>query len=201
MSTNMVVSLKCPVCQVNLEGENNSKVFFCYTCNKGYNVSEDKLHPFELFYINPKEIKEMAQVYFPFWQFESRYALQGHDVAAGSTTGDYMNSGIFYVPAFFIKNINYFGDIGFYYFKNSVVLNPGKRQNLTVFPADRDVNRAAQYPYIYMCKAHLKDGKGEVTDVVMKHQKASLVLVPFYKTGSYFYDSIISWKYPSGALI
>jgi hypothetical protein len=201
MRTTMVISLKCPACQVNLNGENNSKVFFCHTCKKGYNVSEDKLHPFTLLYINPKEIKDMERIYFPFWQFESRYALQGRDAAGSDTAGDYMNTGIFYVPAFFIKNINYFGDIGFYYFKNNVLLEPGKRQNLEVFPADRDVNRAAQYPYIYMCKEHLKDGRGEFSDVAMKHQKASLVLVPFYKAGNYFYDSIISWKYPSGALI
>lgn len=193
-----LISLKCPDCQVNLSGENNSKVFFCQPCGSCFNVGEDKLHKFPVRYIKPQSVKKLKQVYFPFWQFETRYTFHGEGATA---TSDYMNTRVFYIPAFFIKNINYFGDIGFYYMKKNVVLEPESRRNLEIFPADRDVTRAAQYPYMYMCKENTKRIQNDFSNLTMKHQKAAMALVPFYKTENYYYDSILSWKYPSGALI
>ena len=106
-----LISLKCPDCQVNLSGENNSKVFFCHSCGSCFNVGEDKLHKFPVRYIKPQIVKKLKQVYFPFWQFETQYTF--HDkgstgTATDTETSDYMNSREFYIPAFFIKNINYF---------------------------------------------------------------------------------------------
>lgn len=149
-----------------------------------------------MLYIKPQVVKKFEQVYFPFWQFESQYTFRNEGEA-----GDYVNSRVFYIPAFFIKNINYFGDIGFYYMKKNTILEPGSRRKLEVFPADRDVNRAAQYPYIYMCKDNTKRIQNDFSNITMKHKKAAMALVPFYKTENYYYDSILSWKYPSGALI
>ena len=191
-----LISLKCQKCQANLNGENNSKVFFCHTCGSCFNVGEDKLHEFPVLYIKPQVVKKFEQVYFPFWQFESQYTFRNEGEA-----GDYVSSRVFYIPAFFIKNINYFGDIGFYYMKKNTILEPGSRRKLEVFPADRDVNRAAQYPYIYMCKDNTKRIQNDFSNITMKHKKAAMALVPFYKTENYYYDSILSWKYPSGALI
>jgi hypothetical protein len=191
-----LISLKCQKCQANLNGENNSKVFFCHTCGSCFNVGEDKLHEFPVLYIKPQIVKKMEQVYFPFWQFESQYTFHNEGEA-----GDYVNSRVFYIPAFFIKNINYFGDIGFYYMKKNTVLEQGSRRKLEVFPADRDINRAAQYPYIYMCKDNTKRIQNDFSNITMKHKKAAMALVPFYKTENYYYDSILFWKYPSGALI
>lgn len=196
------ISLKCTQCRANLSGENNNKVFFCHVCALCFNVdvTMGKLLQYPLLYIVPKETKKFEQVYFPFWQFESRYALDGSVPTENSA------SRTFYIPAFFIKNINYFGDIGFFYMRNKIILEPGPRRPLEIFAADRDLRHAAQYPQIYLTKENyptLRDMRKEFSEVKVKHLKAGVVLVPFYKNKDEhsYVDSILSWKYPSGALI
>ncbi|HLP47244.1 MAG TPA: hypothetical protein VK469_14930 [Candidatus Kapabacteria bacterium] len=194
------ICLKCIQCRCNLSGENNSKVFFCHTCALAFNVDTalGKLLPYPLLYIKPRGTAETGQVYFPFWQFESRYTLDG------SVPVDSSFSRTFYIPAFFIKNINYFGDIGYFYMKHKVILEPGPRNRIEVFAADRDIRHAARYPQIYLAKENyptLRDMKKGFPEVQVKHLKAGVILVPFYKTEHSYVDSILSWKYPSGALI
>ncbi|MCP5106003.1 MAG: hypothetical protein GY950_21645 [bacterium] len=177
------ISLKCPDCQANLSGENTSTVFLCHTCAFCFNVGAEKLNKYPLVYIKPKVERKEEQVYFPFWQIESEFTMKSH-------TG----IRLFHIPAFFIKNINNFGDIGYYYLQKNVTLEPGNRKDLEALPADRDIKRAAQYPYIYLCKENNETG------ISLKHKSASMALVPFYKTGTHYFDSILSWKYPLGAV-
>lgn len=199
---NRPILLQCPQCHTNLNGENNGKVFFCHTCTIAFNVDTalGKLLQYPLFYIKPAKIEDLEQHYFPFWKFESRYTLDG------STPTDNSFTRTFYVPAFFIKNINYFGDIGFFYMKNKVTLEPGPRSHLAIFSADRDLRHATQFPQIYLAKENyptLRDMKKGFPDVRVKHLKAGVLLVPFYKNKKEhsFVDSILSWKYPYGALL
>lgn len=194
------ICLKCPQCQTNLSGENNSKVFFCHACALCFNVdlALGKLLQYPLLYINPCKTASLEQVYFPFWQFESRYTLDG------TAPTDHSSTRTFYIPAFFIKNINYFGDIGYYYMQNNVILEPGPFKRQVVFPADRDLRHAARYPQIYLTKENfptLRDMRKGFSEVQVKHLKAGIALVPFYKAEHSYSDSILSWKYPAGALI
>jgi hypothetical protein len=194
------ICLKCPQCRTNLSGENNSKVFFCHTCTLCFNVdtATGKLLQYPVRYINPQKTVGAEQIYFPFWQFESRYTLDGSAPTDSSLTRT------FYIPAFFIKNINYFGDIGYYYMKHNVVLEPGSWKRMEVFPADRDLRHAARYPQIYLTKENfptLREMRKGFSDVQVKHLKAGVVLVPFYKVEHSYIDSILTWKYPAGALI
>ncbi|MCP4218424.1 MAG: hypothetical protein GY765_27560, partial [bacterium] len=119
------VSLKCSGCGGNLDGANNSKVFFCTACHLACNVEGDTLSKFALNYAEPKIDKNYERLYFPFWHFESEVTVL--DKGSDQTTRD---SGLFYVPAFFIKNINYFGDIGYYYLLKQVRPQPGSRLDL-----------------------------------------------------------------------
>jgi hypothetical protein len=159
-----------------------------------------KLLQYPLLYIKPKKNgdRESGQIYFPFWQFESRYTLDNSAPKENSLTQT------FYIPAFFIKNINYFGDIGFFYMKNKVILEPGPRICHEVYKAERDIRHATRYPQIYLAKDNyptLRDMRKGFPEVQIKHLKAGVILVPFYKSGQSYVDSILSWKYPSGALI
>lgn len=191
-----IISLKCPNCQSNLGGENNSKVFFCHPCSICFNLGKDKLSKFPLLYIKPKIVKELEQLYFPFWQFECRYTFNDQ-----SFNGEHSDSRVFHIPAFFIKNINYFGDIGYYYMKNNVKLEEESRKELVVSPADRDLKHAALYPKIYLCKEASRKRQNEFLEITVTHEKVSMVLIPFYRTEHHYFDSILFWKYPYGALI
>jgi hypothetical protein len=171
-------------------------VFFCLDCAKGFNLGKEKLTPFNLFFIKPKIEKNLDQVYFPFWELESEITVLNQ---LDSTEDSRIV--VFYIPSFFIKNINYFGDIGYYYLKKEVSLEREPRKTIPVYPGDRDLKNAASYPQIYSFKEEsLKREKGSF-GVSVKHRKAALLLIPFYKTEQEYLDSILLWKYPSGALI
>ncbi len=189
-----LISLKCPGCGANLSGENNSKIFFCYSCSNAYNIGESKLSRYPLVYIKPGIEKPMDMEYFPFWRLESSYkTLADSRVVGGGKT-------IFYIPGFFIKNINYFGDIGFYYLKKGITPEPGTRKQAKVFTAERNLANAAVYPGIYMKKMETRKNGSAPLELEVKHHTASVFLIPFYKEGHFFYDSYLDWKYPAGAL-
>ncbi|MCP4156119.1 MAG: hypothetical protein GY757_50835 [bacterium] len=191
---NLLISLKCPGCGANLSGENSSKIFFCFTCSNAFNVGENKLSRYPLVYTKPGKEKPGEMEYFPFWRLESSYnALADSRVVGG---GKY----IFYIPGFFIKNINYFGDIGFYYLKKGVSPQPGPRKKAGVFTAERSLAKAAVYPGIYIKKMETQKSGAAPHDIEVIHHTASVFLIPFYKEDHFFYDSYLDWKYPSGAL-
>jgi hypothetical protein len=191
------ICLKCTQCRTNLSGENNSKVFFCHTCALGFNVDTalGKLLQYPLLYIKPGGTGETEQVYFPFWQFESRYTLDGSVPTDSSCTRT------FYVPAFFIKNINYFGDIGFFYMKHKVVWSRdrgarsrfSRRTGISVMRRGTQVYLAKNYPL-------LRDMRKGFPEVQVKHLKAGVILVPFTNR-AFLCGFHTFWKYPSGALI
>jgi len=135
------ISLKCRKCKANLEGENNSKVFFCTTCNLGYDIGEDHQKVYQLSYIEPKIKKEFPQIYFPFWALSCEYTIK--DLSEDSETKDKRD---FYVAAFFIKNINYFGDIGYYLTLNNVVLKSGKKKKNPHFPSRSKFEKLCSIP-------------------------------------------------------
>lgn len=201
------ITLKCPDCQANLGGENNSKAFFCLNCSFCFNVNvnKGKLDKYRLLYVKSQSVREAERIYFPFWQIESSYALL--DQNAGEDTPKVR---LFHIPAFFIKNINNFGDIGYYYLRKNIVPEPGNREKLEILPAIRDIQTAALYPDIYLRKeageitrgtSPPRFGQSQQPAFTVKHLKAAMALVPFYKEGHYYYDSILSWKYPTGAVI
>lgn len=105
-----ILSLKCASCNEKLEGENHAAVFFCYPCSLAFNIGQHKLSLFPLHFCKPGSIKSFDQVYFPFWKLESVYSLYDKDNSKEST-----GNRTFFVPAFFIKSIDHFGDIGLYY--------------------------------------------------------------------------------------
>lgn len=192
-----VILLKCRKCNASLEGENNSKVFFCTNCNLGYDIEGDLQKIYHLSYIEPKIKKELPQIYFPFWALSCEYTIK--DSSEEKETREKRN---FYVTAFFIKNINYFGDIGYYLSLNRVNLNPAKKKKIPIFPADRSLKNSVSFPLIYLYQDKTKKEKNEGSlEIDIKHKKISLVLIPFYKHKHQYFDSILFWKYPSGALI
>ncbi len=192
----MLILLKCPRCRKTLQGENNSKVFFCMTCRLGFDISEQPPQKFELFFLDARIHKGHPQIYFPFWKFSSDYKIimDGRQVI-----GPRMRH--FYVPSFFIKNINYFGDIGYYFSLNNILLEAGTSMDFPVFPADRGLKDSIGYPRIYLYKEESKKKRKAAIEINIDHKDISIVLIPFYKINSDYYDSIIFWKYPSGALV
>ena len=192
----MLITLNCPKCRENLEGANNSKLFFCKACNLVYDVSDSKPKRYDLFYISPKIKREHSMIYFPFWQIYSRYQIR----VTGKPEEDFQ-ARLFYVPAFFIKNINYFGDIGYYIMANNIVLKTGEKADLPVFPGDRGLSDSIVYPRIYLVMETAQKSRNEEMDINIDHKEVSVALIPFYQVEKDFYDSVINWKYPSGALI
>ena len=193
-----LISLKCPGCSRNLEGENNSKVFFCRDCNNSFYVYKNTLKEYPLIYMESRAAQQAQQemIYFPFWKIASGYKV--YDVEQKKEHRDERD---FYVPAFFIRNINYFGDIGYFYMQKSVILSPGQRKKIPIFPADRGLKEASKYPLMYLYKYESQKVRGRTFNINTTHKSFAVVLVPFYKTGTGYVDSILSWEYPSGALI
>ena len=188
-----LLSLKCPRCGKDLEGDNNSRVFFCRDCRLGVDLSRGKESEYELECAQPMIQNEAEMTYFPFWKYAGRYWVVSdkdrEPVAREST---------FWVPAFFIKSINSFGDIGLYYTSRKVSPHMGRCRPIRIFPADRGEVHAAVYPTIYA--GCLESGSvSRVVELNIMH--VNLVHVPFFRMGREYMDSLLGWTYPSGALI
>lgn len=197
---NELISLKCPDCKNNLTGENNSQVFFCLKCNSCFDIEgkidKKKSNKYSVGYIKPKIKKNLPLIYFPFWKISSEYKIS-NTVLDSETSG----SENFYIPAFFIKNISYFGDIGFYYLKKKINLISDEPKNFPVFPADRSLKYAIKYPLIYLTKIESEKKSGNYSEININNKDFFMELVPFYWTDRKYCDSILLWKYPTGALI
>lgn len=191
-----VKKLKCRECGNNLTGNNNSMIFFCLSCGIGYDISGEKILIFNLAFGEPVRKENLLMEYFPFWKLNCEIIVENR-----SEKSKNRSVLVFYIPSFFIKNINYFGDIGYYYMKKKVVIETGEKMDIRVFPADRGLNDVLPYPKIYLLKDLSKEiGKFDL-DIDVRITEESLILIPFYFKGHSYYDSILFWKYPSGALI
>lgn len=177
-------------------GNNNSKVFFCLPCDIGYDISGKKTGIFNLDFGEPRRKKDFLMEYFPFWKLECEIVLENR-----SENSKKRSTNVFYVPSFYIKNINYFGDIGYYYLKKKVAIETGEKKDFGVFPADRSLEDVRPYPKIYLQKSMSKEINKFDLDINVRIIKESLILIPFYFRDHSYYDSILLWKYPSGALI
>lgn len=195
---NDLISLKCTECKSGLAGENNSRVFFCRYCSSAFYVYQNILRRYPIHYIEPgtQNLENRRTVYFPFWQIESEFKVKSKEADWG-----YASENLFYIPAFFIRNVDYFGDIGYYYLQKKVIFKPGKPQDIPIFAANRGLKEASKYPLLYLLKAESQRRKGEELDINVKNRDFSIILVPFYKMGFDYVDSALSWKYPGGALV
>jgi len=191
-----LLPLKCPRCGKGLEGENNSKVFFCRPCALGLNWHAGAFEAYPLLYVQPTREVRGPSMYFPFWLIESRY-----DVTQRTAYERRSGQRISYVPAFFIRHINNFGDIGFYYTGRSIGFETGPDRSLPLFPADRNLQNALALPLVYFWKLLSLECDIETLDVRLEHERFSLLLIPYEQSGSDWIDPLISWRYPSGALI
>ena len=195
-----LLELKCKNCMLELDAHNNSKVFFCRNCNLAYNLTQKKeLKEFKIIYA--KQLKQMdtKSIYFPFWEIETEYDIF---IEEGMSKENKKLNNTILVPSFFIKNINYFGDIGYYYFQKEVKIQGDNKRDFTIFPADRNLNESVKYPELYILKHY--SSKPTVKNFKLNsinYLKANLILIPFYFENNYYFDSQILWKYPSGALI
>ncbi|MBN1197005.1 MAG: hypothetical protein JXA62_06330 [Candidatus Aminicenantes bacterium] len=188
-----LLSLKCPRCRADLEGENNSWIFFCRSCRIGVDLSRGHEQEFAYECMAPVIQRSETARYFVFWLFHTRY----HALAEKEQTPSEV-CGHFWVPAFFIKNISYFGDIGLYYNNRNVTLQTERCRKLTLFPADRGEAHAAIYPEVYAVKMEAARRR-RVTDTAILSTR--MVWVPFYETENEFVDSILGWSYPFGAMV
>lgn len=194
-----LLELKCKNCMSNLEAYNNSKVFFCKNCDIAYNLTDKGLKPFEITFAKPFKTMNSKSFYFPFWEIETQYDIF---IQEKLNKENKLITKKILVPSFYIKNINYFGDIGYYYFQKEVEIEEDIKKNLEIFPADRNLKNSIKYPEIYILKHYstkptIKHFK--LNDI--KYLKARMILIPFYFENNYYFDSQILWKYPSGALI
>ena len=135
-------------------------------------------------------------VYFPFQMIETEYIVKrsdtGHEVRSKSG---------FLIPLFFIKNINYFGDIGYYYFLKRISPQKDIDRGFPIFPADRSYDDVKPYPEIYLLQSESEKAGIEMVSTNVDIQNSSVCMIPFYKKETDYYDSYLFWKYPSGALV
>lgn len=188
------ISLQCPHCGQPLEAENVSRVFFCRPCRRGFTLDGGSLQGTPLHPLAPLRPMQAPAVYFPFWciQGESR-------VEEGDATECAQQT--FYVPAFLIRNINNFGDVGFFFSRRALTVQQGRFLDLPIFPAARALPQALAYPAVYVAAELAKTRDMDKVRVTVTPHKASLVLVVFYRLEEGFCDSLIGWKYPPGALL
>lgn len=193
MSKTGIIELKCPKCSCILTGPGSGMIFVCFNCEIGFGVEAKGLGKYRLVCIKPAQPRDMEMIYFPFWLFHSRF-----QVLPEAPEQEEM----FYIPAFFIKSISNYGDIGFYYLQKGVRLESEAKRSLTIFPGERDILMAAHYPAIYLAKLLSCKYPARPEKIKIRHQGAALALIPFYTDpgGSSYMDSQILWKYPPGAL-
>ena len=188
-----LMSLKCPRCQGDLEGDNNNRVFFCRECAVGVDFSRGRQQEFALDFAAPAKESAADWQYFAFWRYEASYQRDPPD-----DQEEEGRSHRFWVPAFFIKNISYFGDIGLFYSNQEVDPATDRCRRAPIFAADRGEAHAAVYPRVYAAVRETARG-ARVVDLTP--HSIRLTLVPFFHKGREFVDSQLGWIYPRGALI
>lgn len=188
-----LLSLKCPRCCGDLEGENNNRVFFCRNCRVGIDFSHSREKEFPLDFAAPAINRPESSRYFAFWLFQAAYPI--HSEAQKKIPGRTVH---FWVPAFFIKNTSYFGDIGWYYTNRGITPRMENCRKLKLFPADRGEKHAAIYPEIYATRLAAEASQALAEIRILSTR---LVWIPFYENKREFIDSILGWSYPFGALI
>ena len=188
--------LKCDKCFGNLSGRNNSTIYFCLSCGRGCDVSGEAKVFYNLQYALPEKKQDLPMEYFPFWHIKCEFVVENtSDMSRLEGKDDFL------IPAFFIKNINYFGDIGLFYMQKEIKPQYSEKLDIPVFPADRGLGDASKYPFVYLMKEYSKKIGAEFLNIKVKKTGTDLILIPFYKKGHSYYDSFLFWKYPSGALI
>lgn len=193
----MLILLRCPLCRNNLLGENNSKVFFCTNCHLGYDMDDGHPKRYSIFYVEPLIKKTDPQVLFPFWRILSEFRISSADENQSPSGKNY-----FYIPAFFIKNIHSFRDIGYGLSFKNLTLNTTEKRSTEIFPADRGLNDCLAYPLIYLYQSETRNRKGKKpVNITIDHIDISVAMITFYKINGLYQDSILSWEYPSGAFI
>lgn len=186
-----LVALRCSGCLQPLEGGNGSRVFFCRACRAGYDLEERQLTRYELHAVKPLRTAEGDPVYVPFWAIESRVSGVTGGAAARLTL----------VPALFIKNVSYFGDIGLFYTRRRVPLGEAPIADYPVLPAGRGLRTALAYPPVYMLLDPGTAARSEPpAGLRFEPLRSLLLLVPFTRRDGEFTDSLLGWRYPSGAL-
>lgn len=193
---NDLIDLHCPRCRQPLDGENNSRVFFCLPCGAAYDLQDQGLEPYDLHVVQPPQPPAGEPVYFPLWAIESRLT-----VTAGATATQAESTRLSLVPALFIKNVNYFGDIGMYYTWKRVPLPLGPRVPLPVLPADRGLRAALAYPAVYLYREQSLNRDIGAFRYGFRHHRFGMLLVPFARQQDEFVDPLLGWRYPSGALV
>jgi hypothetical protein len=191
-----MIALQCPTCGHDLQGENNSRVFFCRECALGLDLDEGRLVPYRLRVIQPLKKPAGRPVYFPMWAIESQVSV--------SDSGQHESGAqrrLSLVPALFIKNINYFGDIGFYLTMRRVPLQETRLEPNPILPADRSLRDALVYPAIYFYREQAMNRDIGPLTARFLHQRFAILLVPFVERDGEFVDALIEWKYPTGALV
>ncbi len=187
-----MIKLQCKQCAANLQGDNNSQVYFCLKCSLAYNLEKNGLISFPVEYQKPQLDIEGESFYFPFWFFKTSW----------STNLEPDNRTFFcWVTAFFIRNINNFGDIGQFYTLRNVQLLPDKKKKFKMTVADRNLNTALRYPEVYLYLKERTHKNFEELKINVLVEEVKMVFVPFFLKNELLYDSQLNCQYPKGALI
>ena len=191
-----LIGLQCPQCRENVEGENHSLVFFCRKCSLGFDISATKTDRYSMALVKPQIIKSYPLVYFPFWRIDAHFKII--EITGGQETP---GKGSFYIPAFFVKYVDTFTDIGFMYYKKKVTPRRDINQGWPVYAANRPAHSAANFPWLYLHKDESEKRGGAKLDIQVGDKRLMLVLIPFFLVEGEYLDSQLGIKYPSGVLL
>ena len=159
-------------------------------------MKSDRIESLGFYFATPFLKKDLPMVYFPFQMIDTEFIVKRSD------TGSELRSKLkFFIPLFFIKNINYFGDIGYYYFLKKISPENDIDRGYPIFPADRCYDDVKPYPEIYLLQYESEKVGIELISTEFHIIDKSIHMIPFYKNETDYYDSYLFWKYPSGALI
>ncbi len=191
-----LIGLQCPQCRENVEGENHSLVFFCRKCSLGFDISAKKTERYSAAFVKPQLNKSYPMVYFPFWCIDAHFKII--DIAVEQETP---GKSLFHIPAFFVKHVDTFSDIGFMYYKKKVTLHRDINQGWPVYAANRPAHSAANFPVLYLYKDESEKRGGAKLDIQVSDKRFMLVLIPFFLVEGGYLDSQLGINYPSGVLL
>ncbi len=194
-----LVALKCQKCGSLLNADTKDVVFYCGSCDSGFELinEKDELVPVNIDFAIPNKKMNSEVVYYPFWVFDANIKINSRD-AAGSVTGFIMNIfgkedkkvGKFYVPAFETQLENT-RKLGLEFTNRQPefdVLKKGKLKGCTY--SSKDAMKFADFIFLSM-EAGKSDTLRSISyDLGLSSPK--VIAIPFYKlSGSGFTDGIM----------
>lgn len=201
-----VIPLKCLNCASLLNGFENDWIFFCASCQLGWDFSAQKPTPLRLSYARAKKLPPQYQMlfYLPFYYYQVSFNLSAPKQISPRVNLLLQELRYIYVPAYQLLRESYFGDLGLIYTEAGIKL---EEETQLFRPDAQKIGSATRCPsdakpYLNYYPLLIIDKKQDITGMELKVNSSldRIWAIPFFDLGKEIQEGILGKTFPLYAL-